>query len=74
MTMTIAAALRALLWRLGERCLKALEWLRPLAQLGVPHVPAPVEVHAGSEDHLGRRHDHYRERPFHRPEQQLFLL
>jgi len=33
MTMTIAAALRARLWRLGERCLKALDWLRPLAQL-----------------------------------------
>ena len=34
MTMTIAAALRSLIWILGERCLKALEWLRPLAQLG----------------------------------------
>ena len=33
MTLTIAAALRARLWMLGERCLKALNWLHPLAQL-----------------------------------------
>ena len=53
MTLNTTATLPARLWRLGERAIAALDWLKPLAQLGARIYVAGVFFRSG----LTKLHD-----------------